>query len=42
MRLEKEIEKLMTTDNFIASHIIPWLLWNQKIRVVLGNATAKM
>ena len=36
IRLEKEIERLMSDDKFIAIHLIPWLLWNQTVRVVLG------
>ncbi|MDO8553577.1 MAG: hypothetical protein Q7S22_02115 [Candidatus Micrarchaeota archaeon] len=40
IKLEKEIQRLMTNDSFLASHIIPWLLWNKTIRVVLGNKKA--
>jgi hypothetical protein len=39
-RLEKEIERLMTTESFLATHIVPWLLWNQNVRVVLGDRRA--
>jgi len=40
VKLEKEIQRLMTSDNFLALHLIPWLLWNQKVRVILGDKTA--
>jgi len=40
VKLEKEVQRLMTSDSFLASHLIPWLLWNQKVRVVLGNRAA--
>jgi len=40
VKLEKEIQRLMTSDNFLALHLIPWLLWNQKVRVVLGDKAA--
>ncbi len=40
LKLEKEVEALMTRDSFIAFHILPWLLWNKKVRVVLGDKTA--
>ena len=40
IRLEKEIEHLMSDDKFIAIHLIPWLLWNQTVRVVLGTETS--
>ena len=40
MKLEKEIQRLMTHDTFLALHLIPWLLWNQKVRIVLGDNAA--
>jgi hypothetical protein len=40
MRLEKEIDRLMSDDKFIAIHLIPWLLWNKNVRVVLGEETS--
>lgn len=40
LKLEKEVEALMTKDTFMASHILPWLLWNKKVRVILGDKTA--
>jgi hypothetical protein len=40
IKLEKEVQRLMTGDTFLASHLIPWLLWNQRVRVVLGNTAA--
>ena len=42
IRLEKEIERLMSDDKFIAIHLIPWLLWNQTVRVVLGTDISKL
>ena len=40
IRLEKEIDRLMSDDKFIAIHLIPWLLWNQTVRVVLGEGVS--
>jgi hypothetical protein len=40
VRLGREVERLRTTDSFLASHLLPWLLWNQAVRVVLGNKSA--
>jgi hypothetical protein len=42
LKLEKELETLMTKDTFMASHILPWLIWNKKVRVVLGDKSAKV